>query len=53
MTVHKDGDTDFIAHLKDGIADSSEASTEPPKLTTYNSCFETVEGCRRRIRSAP
>ena len=53
MTVHSDGDTDYIAHLFDGIADSSEASAEPLKLTTYNSCLETVDGCRRRIRSAP
>ena len=51
--VHSDGDTDYIAHLFDGIADSSEASAEPLKLTTYNSCLETVDGCRRRIRSAP
>ena len=44
MTVHNDGDTDFLVHLRDGIADSLEASTDPLRLTTYNSCFETVDG---------
>ena len=42
MTVHNDSDTDYLAHLREGIAESSEASTEPLILTTYNSCFETV-----------
>ena len=44
MTVHDDGDTDFLAHLRDGIADSSETSTEPLRLTMYNGCFETADG---------
>ena len=42
--VNNGGDTDYLARLWDGIAVSSEASTEPPKLTTYNVCFETVDG---------
>ena len=43
MTVHDDGETESLAHPRDGIADSSEASAEPLKLTTYNGCFETVD----------
>ena len=43
MTVHDDGDTESIAHLRDGIAERSEASTEPLKPTTNNGCFETVD----------
>ena len=53
MTVHNDGDTDFLVHLRDGIADSSEASTDPLRLTTYNSCFETVDGLLKENPSAP
>ena len=43
MTAHDDGDTESLAHLRDGIAESLEASTEPLKPTSYNSCFETVD----------
>ena len=43
MAVHNDGDADFLAHLRDSIADSSGTSTDPLRLTMYNSCFETVD----------
>ena len=41
--VRDDGEADFLTRLLHSITDRSEAATELAKLTTYNSCFETVD----------
>ena len=53
MTVHDDGETESLAHLLHSITDRSEAAMELAKLTTYNSCFETVDGLLKENPSAP
>ena len=44
MIVRDEGEADFLTRLLHSITDRSEAATELTKLTTYNSCFETVDG---------